>query len=129
MENMPLVEGTTVKLRGKEYILPTMGGKAYRVGNAFEKLGKIEEAIKESEVSGIKSLSPEIIGYLYELTTYAFQRNYPEINIDFVEDALGLDEVMDCFPLLVSQNKEKTEQGLRILAEKNDQKQSTKKER
>ena len=122
---MELIEGTKIQIRGKDYILPTMGGKAYRLGNAFEKLAKIEDALAIQTKTGKLSLNSELVGYMYDLTTMALQRNYPEMTADEVEDALDIDQIMDCFPLLVSQDKERTAKGMELLA-KNAQKQSQK---
>lgn len=122
-----LFEGKTVTINKEEYILPTLGGKAYRVGNAFEKIGKIEAAIGRMEELGKLTLTSEEIGYMYDLVLYALQRNYPDLTVDFVEDSMGLDDVMDLFPFLVSQDEEKKKKGLEMVAAKNAQKQTTKK--
>ena len=125
---MPMFEGTEIKMGAKIYVLPTLGGKAYRVGKAFEKLKKVEEVMSEQQKTQTIHMDSETIGIMYELVHMALQRNYSEITVDEVEDGLDLDGVMKCFPLLVSQDSEKIKQGLAELA-KNAQKQSTKKEK
>lgn len=126
MNEHVLIEGTKIEMRGQTYTLPTMGGKAYRLGNAFEKLSKIEDAMAQQKETGKIALNSEVIGYMYDLTTLALQRNYPELTVDDVEVGLDLNKIMECFPLLVSQNKEQTQKGMELLA-KNAQEQSQKK--
>lgn len=121
--------GTTIiSDSNKKYIMPTLGGKAYREGGAFKKIKMIEDCLKKGE-DGKNTITDEAVGYMYDLTTYALQRNYPDMTLDDVENEFGFDILMDAFAFIVSRDKEKTAKGLKEMASKskNAQGLSTKK--
>ena len=135
-----LIEGVKMTLNGVEYTIPTLGGKAYRVGQAFDRLGRLNKefqswgkTIKQNEdVEDAEPAPTELPNFtqsamddLYTLIYYAFERNYPEVTPEWVDRQVDLDSAMELFPVLVSNKSIKAKEGLKDNA-KNAQKQSPK---
>ena len=119
-----MIEGNKKEINGVTYIIPTLGGKAYRVGKAFDRLGRLQDEFKNvnpDDPNSLQSISSECMEDLYILIYYAFERNYPGVTQDEIDRLVDLDDAMDIFPMLVTRKTGEVKEGLKKVAEKNVQ--------
>ena len=87
-----LHEGTTVKMGGRDFILPPLTLKALRrLGPTIANL---------SDLAGVPT--PEQVDAMVELVHASAVRNYPELTMDDLLDLLDLGNLPEVFPAVMA---------------------------
>lgn len=105
MNKLPKVNGITIKLYDKDYVLPPLPVKAFSKGDASEKLKAIQDELTSAN-GGIAGITQDSVQNVISLVTIALQRNYPDITEEEVEDGLyDIVDLLQSVQYLISQNK------------------------
>ncbi len=90
-----MIDGREITLGGKVYVLPPLNFAALR-----RLAPKIQE-VGGAFLSGNLFVDMEKALVVSELVHAALKRNYPEITLEEVEEAVDFDNIKDIFPALM----------------------------
>jgi hypothetical protein len=118
-------EGQEVTIGGKTYILPDLGYGAYEDHDAFAKIINIGLALEKQQSDPLNNPIPKaVFTDIRELIHLALKRNYPDLTLEELKEALGLGSALMAVTKLIQREMEVNEL-LAAELEKNARKQPT----
>jgi hypothetical protein len=90
-----MFEGTTIKMGGKEYVVPPLN--LARLKKALPLL----ESLKTADLGQPGSLTMDQTDTIVKVILLSLSRNYPDLTVEEVEEAVDLGNLMQVIPAIM----------------------------